>query len=94
MSVQAAVLDMLKELQETYSFACILVSHDLAVVDQLSDQILVLKSGRTVEQGPTSRVLLQPRESYTRELLAASPVPDPIEQRRRREERRAALDAS
>ncbi|MDF2581117.1 MAG: glutathione transporter ATP-binding protein [Microbacterium sp.] len=93
-SVQAAVLDMLKELQETYSFACILVSHDLAVVDQLSDQILVLKSGRTVEQGPTSQVLLQPRESYTRELLAASPVPDPVEQRRRREERRAALDAS
>ncbi len=93
-SVQAAVLDMLKELQETYAFACILVSHDLAVVDQLSDHILVLKSGRTVEQGPTSQVLMQPREAYTRELLAASPVPDPIEQRRRREERRAAFDAS
>ena len=93
-SVQAAVLDMLRELQQTYSFACILVSHDLAVVDQLSDHVLVLKSGRTVEQGPTSQVLLEPREVYTRELLAASPVPDPVEQRRRREQRRAALDAS
>ena len=88
-SVQAAVLDMVKQLQAEYSFACLFVSHDLAVVDLLADKVLVMKDGRMVEQGRTTTVLHRPQEEYTKQLLAAAPVPDPVEQRRRREARRA-----
>ncbi|WP_261163846.1 ABC transporter ATP-binding protein [Microbacterium sp. Marseille-Q6965] len=92
-SVQAAVLDMIKELQEEYAFACLFVSHDLAVVDLLADQVLVMKDGRMVEHGSTTGVLHHPQAEYTRRLLAAAPVPDPAEQRERREARRALLSA-
>ena len=88
-SVQAAVLDMIKQLQAEYSFACLFVSHDLAVVDLLAGKVLVMKDGRMVEQGRTTTVLHRPQEEYTKRLLAAAPVPDPVEQRRRREARRA-----
>ncbi|MFS0867098.1 ABC transporter ATP-binding protein [Microbacterium sp. 179-B 1A2 NHS] len=91
-SVQAAVLEMLRELQRELDFACMLVSHDLAVVDLLADQVLVMQNGRAVEQGRTDVVLHAPQDEYTRRLLAASPVPDPQEQRERRLARRALLD--
>ncbi len=91
-SVQAAVLDMLRELQRELDFACMLVSHDLAVVDMLADHVLVMQNGRAVEQGRTDVVLHAPQHEYTRRLLAASPVPDPQEQRERRLARRALLD--
>ena len=90
-SVQAAVLDMFAELQQRYEFACLFVSHDLAVVDMLAHKVLVLKDGRQVEQGPTGEVLHHPREEYTRRLLAAAPVPDPDLQAERRQERREFL---
>ena len=86
-SVQAVVLEMLKELQEQYGFACLFVSHDLAVVDHLADEVVVMQKGRIVEQGPSSTVLHFPQEAYTKELLAAAPVPDPSAQRVRREAR-------
>jgi peptide/nickel transport system ATP-binding protein len=86
-SVQAVVLDMLKELQQQYGFACLFVSHDLAVVDHLADEVVVMKKGQVVEQGPADRVLHFPEEEYTKELLAAAPVPDPDAQRVRREAR-------
>lgn len=91
-SVQAAVLEMLRELQRELDFACMLVSHDLAVIDMLADHVLVMQNGRAVEQGVTSTVLHAPQDEYTRRLLAASPVPDPAEQRERRLARRALLD--
>ncbi|WBL17912.1 ABC transporter ATP-binding protein [Citricoccus sp. NR2] len=90
-SVQAAVLDMFAELQSRYEFACLFVSHDLAVVDMLAHKVLVLKEGREVESGKTDQVLHQPQESYTKRLLAAAPVPDPDEQKTRRAERRELL---
>jgi len=90
-SVQAAVLEMIKELQQEYAFACLFVSHDLAVVDLLADHVLVMKDGHMVEHGATSSVLHHPQADYTKRLLAAAPVPDPAEQRRRREARRALL---
>jgi peptide/nickel transport system ATP-binding protein len=93
-SVQAAVLEMIKELQEQYSFACMLVSHDLAVIDLLADNVLVMKDGVAVEQGPTSTVLHAPQHEYTKKLLAAAPVPEPAEQRERRAARHALLAAS
>ncbi|WP_166985645.1 ABC transporter ATP-binding protein [Canibacter zhoujuaniae] len=90
-SVQAAVLDMFAELQSRYEFACFFVSHDLAVVDMLAHKVVVLKEGREVESGPTDTVLHNPREEYTKRLLAAAPVPDPDEQRLRREANRRLL---
>ena len=91
-SVQAAVLDMLRELQHELDFACMLVSHDLAVVDMLADHVLVMKNGHAVEQGVTSAVLHAPQDDYTRRLLASSPVPDPVEQRERRLARQALAE--
>lgn len=90
-SVQAAVLDMIKELQEQYEFACMLVSHDLAVIDLLADDVLVMKNGVAVEQGPTRGVLHAPQHEYTKTLLASAPVPDPVEQAERRIARHALL---
>ncbi|MCO1338736.1 glutathione ABC transporter ATP-binding protein [Kocuria polaris] len=90
-SVQASVLEMIAELQAEYEFACLFVSHDLAVVDLLAHQVVVMKDGRAIEQGPTATVLHTPQEDYTKRLLAAAPVPDPDEQRERREARRALL---
>ncbi|WP_102157449.1 ABC transporter ATP-binding protein [Zhihengliuella halotolerans] len=90
-SVQASVLEMIAELQAEYEFACLFVSHDLAVVDLLAHQVVVMKDGHAVEQGATSTVLHAPQADYTKRLLAAAPVPDPDEQRERREARRALL---
>lgn len=83
-SVQARVLEMFAELQEQFSFACLFVTHDLAVVDQLADQILVMQNGQVVEQGTKDQILRAPREDYTRRLLAAAPVPNPVTQAERR----------
>ncbi|MFC9892702.1 ABC transporter ATP-binding protein [Nocardia sp. NPDC127579] len=92
-SVQAAVLDLFGELQRECGWACLFISHDLAVVDQLSDRIVVLRNGGVVEQGPRDAILRAPQQDYTQRLVAAVPVPDPIEQRRRRAET-AALFAT
>jgi peptide/nickel transport system ATP-binding protein len=90
-SVQAAVLEMFTALQERYRFACLFISHDLAIIDLLAHKVVVLQDGRVVEQGPREEVLRNPREEYTKRLLAAAPVPDLAEQRRRREDRHALL---
>lgn len=83
-SVQAAVLDMFAQLQSRYEFACLFVSHDLAVVEKMAHRVLVLKDGRVVEQGPVQKVLHTPQEIYTQTLLDAVPIPDPGLQRERR----------
>ncbi len=88
-SVQARVLELFAELQESLGFACLFISHDLAVVDLLADRIAVLHRGRLVEEGTGEEVLGHPREAYTRRLLASLPVPDPVEQAARREAWRA-----
>jgi peptide/nickel transport system ATP-binding protein len=92
-SVQAAVLEMIQELQSRYEFACLFVSHDLAVVDLLAHHVVVMKDGKAVEQGRVSDVLHSPQHDYTRKLLAAAPVPEPREQAERREARRLLLSA-
>jgi peptide/nickel transport system ATP-binding protein len=86
-SVQAAVLEVFLELQERLGFACLFITHDLAVVGRVSDRVAVLNDGRLVEEGPRDEVLFAPREEYTRRLVTSAPVPDPAEQRRRRAER-------
>jgi ABC-type glutathione transport system ATPase component len=86
-SVQARVLELFTELQHRLQFACLFISHDLAVVDSLANRVAVMQHGKLVEIGPREQVLGSPREEYTQRLIAAVPVPDPEEQRRRREER-------
>ena len=83
-SVQARVLALLLDLQVRLGFSCLFISHDLAVVELLADRIAVMNGGTLVEQGDREQVLSDPQHAYTRQLLAAAPVPDPVEQRRRR----------
>jgi peptide/nickel transport system ATP-binding protein len=86
-SVQAAVLEVFLELQERLGFACLFITHDLAVVGRVSDRVAVMNQGRLVEVGTRDDVLFDSREEYTRRLVTSAPVPDPAEQRRRRAER-------
>ncbi|GAA4708923.1 ABC transporter ATP-binding protein [Phytohabitans rumicis] len=70
-TVQAEILDLLADLRERTGLALIVVSHDLAVVAQLCDEVLVLRAGETVEQGPVQQILYEPRHEYTRLLIEA-----------------------
>ena len=89
-SVQARFLDLLQELQGKLNFACLFISHDLAVVDILAHRIAVMQDGELVEVGDRDQILQHPKSDYTRRLIAAVPVPDPAEQRIRREARLTA----
>ena len=89
-SVQARFLDLLQNLQDKLKFACLFITHDLAVVDILSHRIAVMQDGRLVEVGTRDQILKSPREDYTKRLIGAVPVPDPEAQRIRREARLAS----
>ncbi|MGQ0661982.1 MAG: ABC transporter ATP-binding protein [Pseudomonadota bacterium] len=71
-SVQAQIVDLLRELQERHRLAYLFISHDLRVVKALADQVMVLRDGRVVEHGPAAEVFGRPREPYTRALMAAA----------------------
>ncbi|KQU55202.1 glutathione ABC transporter ATP-binding protein [Rhodococcus sp. Leaf278] len=92
-SVQAKVLELFKELQHEYGFACLFISHDLAVVEVLAKRIAVLNKGKLAEFGTTDQILRRPTNEYTKRLLAAVPVPDPAEQAKRRQARAELLAA-
>ncbi|MET8646810.1 ABC transporter ATP-binding protein [Streptomyces sp. NPDC004675] len=83
-SVQRTVLEVIAELQGELGFACLFVSHDLAVVQEFAQRVVVMRAGSVEEAGPTMTTLLRPETEYTRRLIAAVPVPDPVLQRRRR----------
>jgi peptide/nickel transport system ATP-binding protein len=74
-SVQAQVLDLLRTLQQELGLATVFISHDLAVVREISERVLVMKDGRVVETGPVAEVFAGPRHAYTRALLDAVPRP-------------------
>ena len=88
-SVQARFLELLQELQGKLNFACLFISHDLAVVDILSHRIAVMQNGLIVEVGDRDQILKNPKNDYTKRLISAVPVPDPKEQKIRREARLA-----
>jgi len=90
-SVQARFLDLLQELQAQLQFACLFISHDLAVVDILAHRIAVMHHGKLVETGTRDQILRGANDPYTQRLIAAVPVPNPEEQRIRREARAALL---
>jgi peptide/nickel transport system ATP-binding protein len=72
-SVQAQVLNLMQDLQERWGLSYLFISHDLAVVDLVCDEVLVLEHGRCVEHGPADQVLQAPSHPYTQRLLAAVP---------------------
>jgi len=72
-SVQAQIVNLLQDLQEEFGIALLFIAHDLAVVEHISDTVLVLHRGKIVESGPAREVLENPRDPYTRDLLAAVP---------------------
>lgn len=80
-SVQAKVLELFKRLQAEIGFACLFITHDLAVVDMLADRVMVMHKGQIVEHGDADQIMRHPRNAYTQKLLASLPVPDPREQR-------------
>jgi peptide/nickel transport system ATP-binding protein len=76
-SVQARVLELLRELQGEFGLSYLFISHDMAVVESMADRVAVMYLGQIVEQGTTAQVFGNPQHSYTRRLLEAVPVPDP-----------------
>jgi peptide/nickel transport system ATP-binding protein len=86
-------LDLFLEIQERTNVAYLFISHDLAVVHHLSHRIAVMYQGEIVEWGDGEQVSTKPNHAYTKRLMMAAPVPDPIEQAKRREERRHMLAA-
>jgi peptide/nickel transport system ATP-binding protein len=80
-STQAAVLALFADLQRDLGFACLFISHDLAVVDEVATRIAVLRRGQLVESGTPATVLRTPADPYTRRLVDSIPVPDPAARR-------------
>jgi peptide/nickel transport system ATP-binding protein len=76
-SVQAQVLVLFRRLQQELGFACLFISHDLAVVHEVADRVCVMRRGEVVESGLVADVFARPTHEYTRRLVAAVPVPDP-----------------
>jgi ABC-type glutathione transport system ATPase component len=87
LSTQATVLRLLLEIQQQTGVACLFVSHDLAVVRYVSHRVSVIYKGDIVETGPAGQVTSSPAHPYTKSLLLAAPIADPVEQKRRRLER-------
>ena len=82
-SVQAQILVLLKELQASLGLTYLLIAHDLAVVERFCDSLAVMRRGQIVEAGDPSQIHLAPQHPYTRDLIAAHPVPDPTLRKKR-----------
>ena len=84
-SIRAQIVNLLADLQAELGLTYVFVAHDIGVVRHVSDRIAVMHDGKIVEEGPADRVCEQPRDAYTKALLAAVPIPDPREARARRQ---------
>ena len=74
-SVQAQVINLLEDLREKYNLSYLFISHDLSVVSHIADRVAVMNRGKIIEQGRTKDIISNPQDSYTKELIAAVPVP-------------------
>ncbi len=74
-SVQAQVINLLEDLREKYDLSYLFISHDLSVVSHIADRVAVMNHGKIVEHGPTKDIINHPQDPYTKELIAAVPVP-------------------
>ena len=88
LSTQTRVLDLLVDIQKSTGVAYLFISHDLAVVRHVSHRVSVVHRGDIVESGPAETVTTAPEHPYTRRLMLAAPVADPVRQRQRRAERK------
>ncbi|MGH3384437.1 MAG: ATP-binding cassette domain-containing protein [Nocardioidaceae bacterium] len=93
-SIQAQIVNLLRDIQRELGLSYLFISHDLAVVRAMSDQIYVMRSGEVVERGAAQDVFTRPQHEYTKSLLGAVPVPDPALMARRRATRWAARASS
>ncbi|MBO68904.1 MAG: hypothetical protein CL398_11410 [Acidiferrobacteraceae bacterium] len=82
-SIQAQVLNLLAELQENFSLTYLFITHDLAVVRQVCDDVAVMYLGKIVEQSPVEKLFAEPMHPYTQALVSAAPIPNPAKQRER-----------
>lgn len=82
-SIQAQVLNLLSELQEDFSLTYLFITHDLAVVRQVCDDVAVMYLGKIVEQSPVEKLFAEPMHPYTQALVSAAPIPNPAKQRER-----------
>jgi ABC-type oligopeptide transport system ATPase subunit len=73
--VQAQVINLLEDLREKYNLSYLFISHDLSVVSHIADRVAVMNHGKIVEHGPTRDIIDNPQDPYTKELIAAVPVP-------------------
>jgi oligopeptide/dipeptide ABC transporter ATP-binding protein len=76
-SIRAGILDLIRKLASERHFACVYVSHDLSILGNIADRLLVMYLGQAVEIGPVEQVIRNPKHPYTRALIGAVPVPDP-----------------
>jgi oligopeptide transport system ATP-binding protein len=87
-SIQAQILNLLKDLQRDFNLTYLFIAHDLAVVRSMSDRIAVMNKGALVEIGPAEQVYTNPQDDYTKALLSAVPIPDPRAMKERKATRR------
>ncbi len=87
-SIQAQILNLLKDLQRDHGLTYLFISHDLAVVRTMCDRVAVMRQGKVVEAGTAETVYTQPKHAYTTELLESVPLPDPLRMREQRARRR------
>ena len=82
-SIQAQIINLFSHLRQEHGFSILFIAHDLSMVEYLCDRVGVMHRGKLVEIGPTEAVFARPRHDYTRALLSAIPLPDPIRERQR-----------
>jgi ABC-type oligopeptide transport system ATPase subunit len=75
-SIQAEILKLMKDLQKELGLTILFISHDLSVIANLCEQVIVMQHGKIVEQGPVEQIFLEPKEDYTRNLISAIPTLD------------------
>jgi oligopeptide/dipeptide ABC transporter ATP-binding protein len=80
-SIRAGILDLIRDLSERMNFSCIYVSHDLSILSNISERLMIMYLGRIMELGVTKEVITDPHHPYARALIAAVPIPDPAYKR-------------